>query len=43
MTTTQVSGTNTTDTRISKDGELLATLVGVEANALGRWDFTSLG
>ncbi|MHC5737927.1 hypothetical protein [Nostoc sp.] len=44
ITITQGIGTNTSDTLIRKqDGEVLATLIGVEANTLGLWDFTNLG
>jgi Ca2+-binding RTX toxin-like protein len=44
ITITQGIGTNTSDTLISKqDGEVLATLIGVEANTLGLWDFANLG
>ncbi len=44
ITITQGIGTNTSDTLISKqDGEVLATLIGVEANTLSLWDFANLG
>jgi hypothetical protein len=44
LTITQGTGTNASDTLISKQesGELLATLVGVQANTLEFWDFTVL-
>jgi Ca2+-binding RTX toxin-like protein len=44
LTIAQGSGTNASDTLISNQasGELLATLVGVEANTLNLWDFAVL-
>ncbi|MGF2035133.1 MAG: calcium-binding protein [Nostoc sp. CmiVER01] len=44
ITITQGIGTDTSNTLVSKqDGELLATLIGVQANTLSLWDFTNLG
>ncbi len=44
ITITQGIGTDTSNTLVSKqDGELLVTLIGVQANTLSLWDFTNLG
>ena len=43
LTITQGIGTNISDTLISKQDGVLATLIGVEANTLSLWDFANLG
>ena len=43
ITITQGIGTDTSNTLVSKqDGELLATLIGVQANTLSLWDFANI-
>ena len=44
LTINQGIGNDSSNTLVKKqDGELLATLSGVQANTLSLWDFTSLG